>query len=127
METATQASVGIGRGGARPGAGRKPKTEQNDAYLLYAKAKAQKEAYSAKKAELELKSIQGSLITVEDVITVVDQAVRSCKEHLLGIAGRYADVFAAETDGRTIERILDSEIRKALQRIVESGIHGYSS
>jgi hypothetical protein len=124
METATQAPAGIGRnGGARPGAGRKPKTEQNDAYLLYAKAKAQKEAYSAKKAELELKLMNGALVAVDDVIPVVTDVVRSCKEYLLGIPGRFSDLFAAETDARAIERVLESEIRAALQKIAEVNLH----
>jgi hypothetical protein len=57
----------------------------------------------------------------------VDQAARACKEHLLGISGRYADVFAAESDARKIERILDREIRDALQHIVDAGFHGYGN
>ena len=114
-----------GRGGARPGAGRKPDAEKTDAYLLFAKAKAQKEVLAAKKADLELKQISGALISVDEVIRVVDQAARACKEHLLGIPGRYADVFAAELDARKIERVLDQEIRDALQHIVDAGFHGY--
>jgi hypothetical protein len=120
-----------GRGGKRPGAGRPkgasdyPKTtERNDAFLLYAKAKAQKEAYAAKKAELEVKQMQGELIAVADVMVVVDQAGRACKEHLLGIAGRFGDVFAAESDGRAIERMIDAEIRAALQHIVDVKLNG---
>jgi hypothetical protein len=116
-----------GRGGARLGAGRKPDAEKTDAYLLMVKARAQKEVLAAKKADLELKQISGALISVDEVIRVVDQAARACKEHLLGISGRYADVFAAESDARKIERILDREIRDALQHIVDAGFHGYGN
>jgi len=64
--------ISKGRGGARPGAGRKPKTEQNDAHTQYAKARAKHEAYKALLAELEYRRRAGEL--VERSVVAADAA-----------------------------------------------------
>jgi phage terminase Nu1 subunit (DNA packaging protein) len=125
--------VDSGKGGARTGAGRKkggtnstPQAsgifaEQKAAAILeMAEAKAKRESYMAHLAELEYKQKQGELIHVESVFKVIDTAATSCREHLMGIPGRFASIFAAEVDAMKIEQELEAEIRTALQHIADA-------
>lgn len=67
----TTATVAGQRGGARPGAGRKPKSDgsANDPYYMLAKAKAKHEVYRANLAELDFRKRQGELLERADVET----------------------------------------------------------
>ena len=71
-------------------------------------------------AELEYKQKQRELVHVGDARKVIDIAATSCREHLMGIPGRFADIFASESDARQIESDLEREIRAALTRIAEA-------
>ena len=59
------------RGGARAGAGRKPKSDGSagDPYILLAKAKAKHEIYRANLAELDFRKRSGELLEKSDVET----------------------------------------------------------
>ena len=59
------------RGGARPGAGRKPKSDGSagDPYALLARAKAKHEIYRANLAELDFRIRSGELLERVDVET----------------------------------------------------------
>lgn len=59
------------RGGARPGAGRKPTHADpgKDPYILLARAKAKHEAYRANLAELDFRKRSGELLERVDVET----------------------------------------------------------
>ena len=116
-------------GGKRPGAGRPKKTEEptpdikervNNAILEIREAKAKRESYMAHLAELEYKQKQKELISVADAKKVIEVATTSCREHLMGIPGRFASLFAAETDAMVIEREMEAEIRTALQHIADA-------
>lgn len=128
MEEAEE--IYTGKGGKRPGAGA-PKGNNNrnggaagpdgtKANLIIKNARAKKEMYLANLAELDYKEKERQLIRVEDVLKVIDTAATSCREHLMGIPGRFASIFASETDARTIEEELDAEIRTALQHIADA-------
>jgi hypothetical protein len=119
-----------GKGGRRPGAGA-PKGNRNrsggvlgeegtKANLVIKNARAKKEMYLANLAELDFKQKQGELIHVESVFKVIDTAATSCREHLMGIPGRFASIFAAEVDAMKIEQDLEAEIRTALQHIADA-------
>ena len=57
-----------GRGGARPGAGRKPKSpDATDPYSILAKAKAKNESYKAELTLLEYRQRVGELIPKDEV------------------------------------------------------------
>jgi hypothetical protein len=71
-------------------------------------------------ASLEFKLKQRELITVEDACKIIDIAATSCREHLMGIPGRWADILAAETDARAVEEILEREIRAGLQNVADA-------
>ena len=116
-------------GGKRPGAGRPKKGEEtpkeikqrvHNAVLEIREAKAKRESYLAHLAELEYKTKQRELVHVEDARKVIDIAATSCREHLMGIPGRFASIFAAEVDAMKIEQDLETEIRTALQHIANA-------
>jgi hypothetical protein len=133
-----EALIDCGNGGARTGAGRKKGGKNSTpsasgefaaqkavAILEMAEAKAKKESYLAHLAELEYKQKRAELIAIESVYRVLDSAVTACREHLMGIPGRYASILAAESDARTIETLLETEIRRALEQISEAKEHDY--
>ena len=70
-------------------------------------------------AELEYRKRRGALIEEGTVFRVVESAATACREHLLTIPGRMAEVFAAEGSARNIEATLNQEIRSALERITD--------
>ena len=124
------AEIYTGKGGKRPGAGA-PKGNNNrhggiagadgtKANLLLKNARAKKEMYLAQLAELEYKTKQRELVHVDDARKVIDVAATSCREHLMGIPGRFASIFAAEVDAMKIEQDLETEIRSALQHIANA-------
>lgn len=60
------------------------------------------------------------LISLDDCLKVIDIAATTCREHMMGLPSRFADVFAGETDARTIEETMEAEIRAALHRVADS-------
>lgn len=83
-------------------------------------AKAKRESYLAHLAELEYKQKQGELIHLSEVFRIIDTAGTSFREHLMGLPGRFASIFAAESDAMKIEAEMDSEIRQALTHIANA-------
>jgi phage terminase Nu1 subunit (DNA packaging protein) len=80
------------RGGARANAGRKSAAVEEgsaSAHILYAKARAQKEAFAAKLAELDFKIKSGEYVSREHVrqssataISTIAQGLRSIPDNL---------------------------------------------
>lgn len=119
-----------GKGGRRPGAGA-PKGNNNrhggiagaegtKANLLLKNARAKKEMYLAQLAELDYKAKQRELIPISECHAVIDIAATACREHLMGIPGRFASLFAAEADPMKIEQDLETEIRAALEHVADA-------
>jgi hypothetical protein len=91
-----------GHGGARPGAGRKPKTDQADAYTVLAKAKAKRETYRAQLEELRYKQAAGQLLdasTYERALSSAFSTVAQTLESLPDVLERDAGI-----DGAAVER-----------------------
>jgi len=122
--------VYTGKGGRRPGSGRKKggtnaapsasqifSEEKAAAILDMAEARAKKESYLAHLAEIEYKQKRGELISEQAVFQVIETAASAFREQLLSIPGRYASIFAAENNAKTIEQTLDTELRKALEQV----------
>jgi hypothetical protein len=65
-----------GHGGHRPGAGRKPKTDQADAYTILAKAKAKRETYRAQMEELRYNEAAGKLVAIDEFERVFASAIK---------------------------------------------------
>lgn len=74
-------------------------------------------------AELDRAKKAGNLVDAASVAGFCDQAVRTAREHLLAVPGRYAALLAAETDARKIEAQLDAEIRRVLSVLAEQLSH----
>ncbi len=99
------------RGGARPGSGRKNSAVEAataDAHIVYQKARAQKEAYQAKLAELDYKVKSGEYLPRADVqqaaataFSTIAQALRSIPDSLerrLGISAELAEEIGLMID-----------------------------
>ena len=112
-----------GHGGARPGAGRPPKagrtprTEQNDAYTILAKAKAKNETYKAQLAELQYKQASGELIRVDEAKAVWAEEVQRVKNKLLHLPARVAPTILGMEELREVERALRDAIIEALDAL----------
>lgn len=71
-------------------------------------------------AEIDLELKRRSVIALSEVFDVIDIAGTAFREHMMGLPGRFASLFAAETDARVIEREMEAEIRTALEHISNS-------
>lgn len=111
-----------GHGGARPGAGRKPKSDGSgsDPYIMLARAKAKHEIYKANTAELNFRKREGELLERSDVEVAAtrlhaflaqslrslpDDLERRCgldPEQVVAIAD-YIDTLTADIEERIIE------------------------
>lgn len=125
--------VFTGKGGRRPGSGRKKggknsapsasrdfSVEKAAAILDMAEARAKKESYLAHLAEIEYKEKRGQLLSQESVFQALDTAASAFREQLLTIPGRYAAIFAAENNAKTIEQVLENELRRALEHVTNA-------
>jgi len=110
------------RGGARPGAGRKPKTDQNDAYTRLAKAKADHEEHKAKLAELEVQKQTGELIQASRVGEIWRKHIETAKGRLLAIPGAMAgELFRAESVADVELRLRDA-LLAVMEEIANAGL-----
>lgn len=107
-----------GHGGYRPGAGRKPKSEQNDAYLLLAKAKAKREMYNAQLAELEYREKSGELIPFDLLNRILSAAFVDIRASLLSQHNTIASQFP-EIPPDAIRWILESN-RSVLAKLAKT-------
>ena len=94
--------IPTGRGGARPGAGRKPETKASrETHDEYSKARAKKEKWLAEQAELKYRVESGQYVPREDVrqataiaFAAVSQTLRAIPDNLerrLGLAPEVAE------------------------------------
>lgn len=101
-----------GHGGARPGAGRKKKTEQNDAYTVLAKARAKRETYRAHLEELKYKEAAGELIRVDDArdqMSILLKATMLTLDTLTEVVEREAKLTPEQANA--VQNIIDRERR----------------
>ena len=63
------------------------------------------------------------VIRVEVVNRILDSAATGFREHLMGLAGRWSDEFAADADAFSIHAKLDAEIRQALTHLASAKNH----
>lgn len=111
------------RGGARPGAGRKPKTDDpSDPYILHAKARAKHEAYKANLAEQEFKKRAGELLdrakveqAAATMLAAVAQTLRSIPDNLERMAG------LTPKQAEECERIIDAHCMTLHDKLRELG------
>ena len=114
-----------GHGGARPGAGRKPKTDQVDAYAVLAKAKAKQMMFKAHREELAYHKEAGEvyeraqvLQTFATTLAILAEQVRAIPDLLERRAGatpRQCELAAEEIDTQL------EAARKALMSVLGEG------
>lgn len=108
-----------GHGGARIGAGAKPKTvtdASGEAYVLYSKARAKKETHNAKIAEMEEARLAGNLLDRREVEAQADRAARVVKNSFLALPERLASVLVGRSE-KDILMELKKEIDQTLKVI----------
>ena len=93
-----------------------------DAGLDPQQERALLDAAKRRLADLEYAKRRGDLVPWETVDKALFTGVATMKSRLQGISGQYANVFAAETDAKRIEQILDAEIYAALTDISNTRI-----
>lgn len=105
-----------GRGGARPGAGRKPKSpDATDPYSILAKAKAKNESYKAELTLLEYRQRVGELIPKDEVAAAWAENIAIAKGRLLALPSRVSgEVLRLKT-----QREVEETIKAAIVTILE--------
>lgn len=107
-----------GRGGARPGSGRPKKTEQNDAYTAFAKAKAVRETCRAKQAEIDLRKRNNELIEREPAERAAFALWRVVSRQLVDVLpAEVAAEMARTSDAAEAETALRNHLRSTLERL----------
>ncbi|MBF0436484.1 MAG: hypothetical protein HQL77_14060 [Magnetococcales bacterium] len=83
----------------------------------YHVSRAVRETYNAKLTRLDYEERMGKLLKGEDVAAEAYASARRARDRLLGIPSRVAAVLASETDSKAIERLLEQELRIALEEL----------
>jgi len=85
--------------------------------LDFSQARAVRELYAARIARLDFEQRNGTLVSVDQMKLEIFRKARQVRDRMLAIPGRIDAQLAAETDRRTVRKILDGEIRKALEAL----------
>jgi hypothetical protein len=84
----------------------------------YHEARRMREVAEAKIAELKLAEIDGTLIEKETVRIVVFEILRSLRDTLTSMSRRVSAAVAVADDAGECERLIKSEIDRALESVV---------
>jgi len=107
-----------GRGGARPGAGRKPKSpDATDPYSILAKAKAKSESYKAELMQLEYRQRVGELIPKDEVAAAWAENVAIAKGRLLSLPSRVSGEVLRLKTQREVEELIKAAIVTILEEL----------
>ena len=80
-------------------------------------SRAFREACAARMAKLDLDERIGELVKSADVKVAAFNTARIVRDRLMVLPHRLAAVLAAETDADRTEKILEGELRKALEEL----------
>ena len=120
MPVTTPVISSSGRGGARPNSGRKPKTQQADAYTRLAEARAKKETYLAQMAELDYKVRAKELIPADVVVSHWQNILGNMRSRLLSVPTQLASTCAG-LDAVDVEKRATAIIRECLEELSKHG------
>lgn len=73
----------------------------------------------AKTKELELRKKQGEVLEKDSVITAINKIGSKLKEGLISLPNRISPMLSIEQDERVINDLLNKEIRKTLDSIIQ--------
>lgn len=83
-------------------------------------AKTQREEWNAKLAEMDYRKRSGELVEVDQVRRVLTEGALAVRDALFGIPSRVAGVLAPEQTPAEVKAVLDDEITKALDGLVQA-------
>jgi len=81
----------------------------------YRAARAKREGFEAKEAELRYLKAIGALVSASEAREVMSRRYRTLRDKLLNIPERVASVLAAERDPARAHKLLTDEIKRVLQ------------
>ncbi len=102
---------------AAPEPGRDGKAGGKSTGATYHDARAQREAFNAENARLDLEERLGRLIDKADVEASTMTVFRRLRDRLLSIPSTLADRLAAQPDARAVRVLLDTELRTMLETL----------
>lgn len=83
-------------------------------------ARARREQFAARAAEIDLAIKEGSVVARVDVDRQSFELARQAQQQLLAIPDRMAPVLAAESDQHRIHTLLTTEIHRAMNDIIKA-------
>lgn len=97
--------------------------EPDDGSPVYSTSRAQREAYQAEGARLDLEERLGNLAYADEVERRVVEAYRRTRDRLLGLPAQVAPSLAEAGDERAIRMLLTAELRKVLEALADELDH----
>lgn len=88
------------------------------------KAKAARETYEARMAELRYRKMKDELVDAAEVKRAFATASRNVRDGLLAMPDRIASIIAAETDPDRVRQMMIEEIEKTLSTLADTGADG---
>lgn len=96
----------------------------NEHMPMYSMARASKETYAAKTAQVKYEKLTGSLLERDDVERAAKIVGGNLRNSLLNLPNKLAPIVAAETDVIKVKHLLDQEI-KSLLKALSRGDYDY--
>jgi len=96
-----------------------PVTPANDQDARYLNARAHKQEFEAKQAELDYLKALGLVVATEDLQRVSSARYASVRDKLLNIPDRMATVLAAEREPARVHAALTGEIKRVLNELAD--------
>jgi hypothetical protein len=114
--------AGEGEAGEQPSATPAEPAARLHADPGYLQSRSKQAAADARRAEIELAELEGSLIRVDQVKAELAGRLAPVREGLLQIPARLAPVLAAQSDAGRIQTLLEAEIHQVLSPLVSASI-----
>lgn len=86
----------------------------------YQKARAVKEHYNARIAQLEYEEKAGKLVDADEVRRQYEDAGRKIKQGMQAIPDRVAPIVAAESDPKVVHEMISKEVEQVLKELADS-------
>ncbi len=102
-----------------PGRGHREGSEmvKGESSPLYSQARASKEVFAAKMAQIKYEEMVGSYVKVEDIKEAAQDIGRNLRDAMLNIPNKLSPILAAESDLDAINKLLTDEITSALENL----------
>lgn len=98
-----------------PDTSKSPEAERHS----YTAARTANELVKLEIAQLELQELQGKLISTDKVKSDQFVLARTLRDQVLAVPDRISDILAHESDPQRIHRIMTTELREALKKVIK--------